>query len=203
MHAKYILLFLLIITFKFLSGQETDETFDGPSIKKEFALVAYFGGGITYYSAEPGVPVFGETDVNRNAPIGTLRVLWHPDHRLRVGIESGFTRFYSYTLSGINNARGRLELKAIPLLLEFSMTVYKNFHFYGGAGTYLLQTHLEYLGEVRSNFFSNGWMVGAAYVHPLSENVGLAAELKWLNAAETRDASFALQAQFVWKFYKW
>ena len=203
MHVKFSFILFIFLISADSFAQETEEAFDGPSTKKEFALVAYFGGGMNYYSATQGVPAFADIDVKKNAGIGTLRILWHPDHRLRVGIESGFTTFYSYKLSGVNSTTGSLKLNTIPLLLEFSMTVYKNFHFYGGAGTYLLTTRLEYLGEVKSHFFSNGWMLGIAYIYPLNDNLGIAGELKWLNAAETRDASFALQAQFVWRFYKW
>lgn len=203
MHVKFFILSFLFLSLHSFAQDVQEEVFDGPSPKKEFAIVAYFGGGLSYYTARPGIPSHSNADVKRHAPIGTLRVLWHPDHRLRVGIESGYTTFYSYTLSGINNTNGNLQLNAIPMLLEFSMTIYKNFHIYVGAGTYLLTTHLEYAGEVRSRFYSNGWMAGAAYIYPLNDNLGLAAELKWLNAAETRDAAFALQAQFVWKFYKW
>ena len=187
----------------FVQAQEAPaETFDGPSPKEEFALVAYIGGGIANYYSEPGSPAFADATVKINNPVTTLRILWHPDHRLRVGIETGFTTFYSYKLTA-NSNKGKLELNAIPLLLEFSMTIYKNFHLYAGAGTYLLRSHLEFAGEVNSKFFSNGWMLGAAYIYPLSDRIGIAAEAKWLNAAETRDASIGAQAQLVWKFYKW
>ena len=200
MYAKLFFSFLFLVFFNYLFAQE--EVFDGPAPNEEFALVAYFGGGMSFYSSTPGSPAVIDAVITRNLPIGTLRILWHPDHRLRVGIESGYTTFYSYDLSG-TSGRGKLELNVIPMLLEFSMTVYKNFHVYGGAGTYLLISHLDFAGEVNSKFFSNGWMVGASYVQPINDRLGAAAEVKWLNAAETRDASICLQAQLVWKFYKW
>ncbi|MGI8891953.1 MAG: hypothetical protein ACR2GN_00700 [Bacteroidia bacterium] len=200
MYNKLLLSIFLLITINNTLAQ--DEAFEGPTPDDEFALVAYFGGGMSFYSSTPGTPAFSDILINKKSPIGTLRVLWHPDHRLKVGIETGYTTFYSYSLAG-SSSRGKVELNVIPLLLEFSMTVYRNFHVYAGGGTYLLRSHLEFLGEVNSNFFSNGWMLGAAYIYPLNDNLGLAGEIKWLNAAETRDASICLQAQFVWKFYKW
>ena len=202
MYNKIIYLFSFLIPLISFSQEVPEEVFDGPSPKQEFALVAYAGFGLSHYYSEPGSPAFTDASVKLSNPIGTLRILWHPDHRLRVGIESGFTTFYSYELTG-NGNRGLLEYSAIPLLLEFSMTIYKNFHVYGGAGTYLLRSHLNFLGEVDSKFFSNGWMLGAAYVYPVTDRVGVAAEAKWLNAAETRDATIAGQVQLVWKFYKW
>lgn len=198
----YVKIFLLLILFAAANCFAQEQTFDGPTPNQEFALVAYFGGGISYYSATPGTPAYTDADYNQKSAIGTLRILWHPDHRLRLGIETGYTTFYSYSLIG-NGQRGTVELNAIPMLIEFSMTAYRNFHVYGGAGTYLLISHLDFHGKVKSKFFSNGWMLGAAYVYPLNDLLGVAAEVKWLNAAETRDASICLQAQFVWKFYKW
>jgi hypothetical protein len=33
--------------------------------------------------------------------------------------------------------------------------------------------------------------------------VGIAAEAKWMNAFESRDAVLGLQAQFVYKLFQW
>jgi hypothetical protein len=33
--------------------------------------------------------------------------------------------------------------------------------------------------------------------------MGIAAELKYINAVESQDGAITLQVQFVWNFYEW
>jgi len=167
-----------------------------------YALVAYIGGGMSRFVGTAGSPPGFNTSINRNSPSGTFRLMWHPDHLLRVGIESGWTGFYKYKVQG-GTYTAKLNHTATPILIVFSMPVTKRLSLFAGTGTYLVTSYLDYVGKVQSSAFSLGFMASAMYVVPLSERVSLAGEFKWLNARETKDTSLSLQLMAIWKLYQW
>jgi hypothetical protein len=198
-----ITLFLVAATLS-TSLAQTDEFPDSTAVPKgEYALVVYAGGGFSYYSTKIGYPDgMQNVNTNRMGFPASVRIMWHPDHKLRVGIESGWTTMYSYT-SQINGSDAQVYLSAVPILLVWSMPIVKRVHLFAGTGTYLINSHLEYEGKTNVNTLSMGWMVAGSYIQPINKNLGLATEVKWMNATETADANLTLQLQLVWKFYRW
>jgi hypothetical protein len=169
----------------------------------DYALVAYVNGGVGYYLTIAGVPSYLQPKITKLSPVTTLRVLWHPDHRIRVGIETGYLTFLSYTLTDSAGNKGKLRLDATPLLAEWSMALSKRFNVFAGSGIYFLTTRLDYAGKTTSDKVSLGWMAAVSYVQPVIKDLGIGLELKWLDAAETTDGSISMQLSLVWKFLKW
>jgi hypothetical protein len=131
-----------------------------------------------------------------------LRIMWHPDHLLRLGIETGYVPFYTYKIDdGVN--KGKMTMSAVPLLISWSMPVKKKFNVFVEYGLFLMNSTLDYLGTAKSSTNSLGYAVAANYIHPVSDNLGLAAEIKWMKATETKDEIISAQVQLVWKFFKW
>jgi hypothetical protein len=83
------------------------------------------------------------------------------------------------------------------------MAVTKRLNLFAGSGVYFLRTNLDYRGKTTADKLSIGWMAAASYIYPLSANVGLGSELKWMNASETSNGIVSLQLQLVWKFLNW
>jgi hypothetical protein len=129
--------------------------------------------------------------------------MWHPDHLLKVGLETGHMTFYSYTFKDSSGVSGKAKLYAIPVLIEWTMAVTKRLNLFAGSGVYFLRTNLDYQGRTVSPKLSIGWMAAGSYIHPLSSTVGLGTEVKWMDAAETNNGIVSLQLQLVWKFLKW
>jgi hypothetical protein len=194
---KYIFLLLLAFVFCRQASAQTEITPE----RNPYHLVLYTGPGMSYYSAKPGVPDELNTKVTRFGPSYSVRVMWHPDHLLRFGIESGWTTFYKWKMNGPESAM--LKLTAIPILAEWSMPIGKHINIFAGTGTYFVKSKLDFAGAVSSTTMSIGWMLAGSYIRPVTDRLSLAAELKWLNAAETNDAVMNLQIQLVWKFLKW
>lgn len=173
------------------AGEPSDST---------YAVVAYIGGGFSRYlpsvSGPPDIPI----DVSRLGPAGTIRVMWHPNYRVRLGVETGWTKFYSYTLQA--QPSGKLYLSGVPLLVVWSMQVL-NVDLFLGTGYYRLNSNLDYQGTVNASTWSLGWMAAASYTHPLSEKLGVAGEVKWMNATEHELATLTIQAQLVWRVFEW
>lgn len=172
-----------------------------PHADSAFALVITAGGGLSRYVTAINTPAGVRASIRRSGAAFTLRALWYPDHLLRVGIETGWVRFFSYTLHGA--ADGNLYLSAAPLLLVFSMPLNDRMNAYLGVGGYFVSSKLDFGSVVRTTEFSQGWMLGASYHLPLGEDTGIAAEAKWYNASQFEDGSFSLQATFVWRALEW
>ncbi|GAA4415872.1 hypothetical protein GCM10023187_46780 [Nibrella viscosa] len=175
---------------------------DSPQTER-FALVVYAGSGLSVYSAP--IQVADGLQQVRTSRLGvpaTVRLMWHPDHRLRIGIESGWTTMYAY--SALADARpARVYVSAIPVLLVYSMPVTRRIALFGGTGAYVLNSTLRYGDAVRTNAVSLGWMVAGQFTQPISRSLGVAVELKWHDATQTNDTNFALELQLVWRAYRW
>jgi len=181
---------------------ENKKDIDSAKKSGEFALVAYVGGGISFFTGNAGTPAGLTSNITTTNPIGSIRIMWHPDHLLRVGLESGWHNFYSYSAEN-NSVKGKVNVQSIPILLVFSMPVFNRFNIFAGPGSYLITSKLNYRGEVKSTRLSLGWMAAVSYVYPLNDKLGIAGEFKWLNSWETKDQSLILQIQLKWKFLTW
>lgn len=172
-----------------------------PHPDSTFALYLTGGAGATRYVAAINTPAGIRASVHAGGAAFTVRAMWYPDHLLRIGVETGWARFFSYTLHGA--ADGNLYTSATPLLLVFSMPVTERLNAYVGGGGYFVSSKLDFEGVVKETEFSEGYMIGASYHFPLSATLGLGAELKWYNASEFEDGTFTAQATVVWRCLAW
>jgi hypothetical protein len=167
----------------------------------EYSLIGYTGGGISFFAGDAGTPSDLNTELSKTKPIGTLRLMWQPDHLLSVGLETGVTNFYSYKIQ--DNVNAEVQVKAVPFLIVFSMPLAKNLRIFAGPGGYFITSKLNYQQETNSNTFSLGWMIAGSYSYPISKACDIATEFKWLNARETKDGSLSLQVLLKWKILTW
>ncbi len=178
-----------------------------------YAVVLTLGGGLSYYSTHIGVPAgLNNVSASRFGIPATLRAMWYPDHRLRIGLETGWTTMYSYKATAAGE-RSQVYVSAIPMLVIFSMplawlsgterSLARRLSLTGGTGAYLTHSYLNYGGEVNTNRLSLGWMAAGSYTQPISRRFRVATELKWYSVTTTQDAAFALQLQLVWRALSW
>jgi hypothetical protein len=198
---KFILVLALQVVAVAVFAQQ--EFTSRPIGRGRYSLVAYAGGGMGYHLSNDGAPSYLKPTLQRWNPGATLRILWHPDHLLKAGWETGYVRFYSYDLKDSANRPGKVALDAIPVLLEFSMSLKNRLNIFAGSGVYFLRTKLDYKGKVTSNKMSVGWMAAASYIQPLGKRTGLGTEVKWFYAAETTRGTIYGQLQWVWRFLEW
>jgi len=209
-HSKITLLVLLVTCLASRPVQAQDTTVlskDSIEVnvqqKGQYAFVLYGGGGISSYVGPIGAPGLGAPGaVQRNHPAGTVRIMWHPDHLLRVGIESGYVTFYDYTVQN-GATKGKVRLSGIPVLLVWSMALSKRFNVFAGVGSYFMATDLTYKDKVRSSTLALGINASVNYVQPITPKLGIAAELKWIDATQTKDYAMSAQLMLVWKFLEW
>lgn len=118
-----------------------------------YNLVITVGGGISYYPKHIGIPAtLDQTNNGRWGVPLTIRAMWYPDHRLRAGIETGWTTLYSYR-GRVNGERARVYVSGVPMLLVFSMplawlsgterSLTRRLAITGGTGAYLINSRLN------------------------------------------------------------
>ncbi len=165
--------------------------------------MVYAGLGTSFYANKLNSPVgLDDKQLLRWSVPFSLRVMWQTDHRMRLGIETGYLSMYSY--QGVREGDlAKVRVSATPILAVFSMSVVKRFALYAGTGPYRINSNLSYDGLTRGTTYSLGWMAAATYTQPLGKNIGLAAELKWYDASQTNDACFLAQATLVWRALTW
>jgi hypothetical protein len=199
---KKIVLFFFFL-FYLLKSYGQEEFSSQPTRRAQYAWVATFSGGAGYYVSNKGVPQYLSRNISNLSHVATFRLMWHPDHLLKVGLETGHLTFYTYRFRDSVNTEGIVKLSAIPVLFEWNMAVTKRLNLFAGSGVYFLNTNLDYRGKTTSRKLSIGWMAAGSYIIPLSANTGLGTEVKWMNAAETSNGILSLQLQLVWKFLNW
>lgn len=202
MYRNSILIFLLLATIFNKSVAQVDFKQEKLPRRKP-AFVLHVGGGLSSYTGNIDIRSISlPGSITRNTAAATARLMWYPRYRLRLGIETGYFNFYSYKIQN-GNKKGTVNLQAIPVLIVWSMQVVKRVNIFAGFGSYRLNTHLNYSGKVNTHSWVLGSNVAVSYTLPVSKRAGIAAEAKWMNAFESRDAALSLQAQFVYKLFQW
>lgn len=203
----------LLVTRSTVNGQPVQMPDSIATQRGPYTIVVTAGGGLSYYSTHLGVPdAIEQKHLSRFGVPGSLRVMWYPDHRLRVGLETGWTTMYSYR-GQVANDPVRVYMSAVPVLLVFSMplawlkgtdrTLTRRLAVTAGTGAYLNYTRLNYAGTVTTNTTSLGWMAAASYTYPIGRRFRVAGELKWFDAVAAENAAFTAELQLVWRAFSW
>lgn len=184
-----------------------------PARRGPFNLVVTAGGGLSYYATHLRVPAtLEQTRVSRFGVPASLRVMWYPDHRLRMGLETGWTTMYSYR-GQVSGEKAHVYVSMVPILMVFSMplawlsgterSLLRRVSVSAGTGVYINHSRLDYAGTVQANSNSLGWMAAASYTYPLGKRFRVAGELKWFDAVAVENAAFTAELQLVWRAFSW
>ena len=211
----YILLWFvgLLTTGLTASGQQSVQVDSINAKRGPYTIVVSAGGGLSYYSTHLGIPnTLEQAHLSRFGVPGSLRLMWYPDHRLRMGLETGWTTMYSYR-GLVANESAHVYVSTVPVLLVFSMplawlrgtdrSLTRRLAVTAGTGVYVNYSRLDYAGVVTSYTISPGWMAAASYTYPIGRRFRVAGELKWFDAVATENAAFTAEIQLVWRAFSW
>jgi opacity protein-like surface antigen len=146
--------------------------------------------------------------LNKNGYSGTIRVMWQPEHLLRVGLETGYYRLYSIAQNNIQTEFGPTDaqssLDAYPLVLNWAMQIIHNLEIFAGIGTTFLKTSFKSFGvEVNSTQLSTSYIIGGTYTYDIADKIKLGGELKYYRINKIEDGTLTLQFMFVYKLFDW
>jgi len=167
-----------------------------------YAWILYAGGGYTRNISEFD---FKPEGLLQNGFTGTLRVMWKPEHLLRVGFETGYHFVYGSEVETFTNEFGtsdaQTSLFVMPILLVFSMPVIDRFDVWLGVGAGLLTSHVEFFGETTdADSFTPYLYAGASYLYPIARDLRLGGEVRYVYMERFRDQNISVQLMMSWQF---
>lgn len=195
---KAKILFTALISIAISSdcfAQEADTT---------YKVNVIVGLGYSYF-----ITSLAELDgLNPHSFNATAKIMWQPEHLLRVGIESGYLSFYSYRQTGFKSDYGTTDVKsslsAVPIILVFAMELFDNLEVSSGVGIYFLLSEIDsYNNKVSSSVFSNGYYTSLSYFLPMNHDISIGGELKYYYLSKIEDADLSLQLTLKYSFLEY
>lgn len=128
----------------------------------------------------------------------SLKFFWEPEHRLSLGLETGYYRMYKVK----GEYGGHVSMASVPLLLNIRMRVVDHFYLSAGAGLALMFNQVKGVGtDISSTILSlSNYQFSGSYIYPLNRHWHVGGELKFLNFQKSADWIYTLQAVCAVKF---
>jgi hypothetical protein len=137
-------------------------------------------------------------EIRKNKIALSFRAQWLTEYILSVGIESGYLGIANLKTQDIN-----ADLDAYPLLLFFSYGL-KPVSINTGIGYYYINSIiLDNTGESKSNSFEFGYMASVQYNYQLTKKLGIGAEAKFYNIAESSKSLITFMANINYVLFEW
>jgi hypothetical protein len=135
--------------------------------------------------------------------IFTFRVMWEPEHLMRIGLESGFIHLYYLetkvydTMFGSTNAM--INMSSIPIMAVFTMEIVNNLEIIGGVGGFIIISEVSSFDNYTlSTSWSNAYELGLAYLHPINDKLKIGAEIKsyYISHLQNYDATIQFSVKY-------
>ena len=195
MKTKLFIGFLCFLSH-YLIAQKTWNTRD--SVARGVSITV--GTGISHYintlQDDPN-----RTALQQNFSCSSFRFMWEPEHRLSLGIETGYYKIYEVQLSD-NKQVNTASLSVIPILLRVQMRVFRRFYTSVATGISLHHSLVDALGnysDSKTMAFSN-LQFSVGYIYPVTKQFGVGLEAKFLSENKTEDMVLSFEAVARYQF---
>jgi hypothetical protein len=181
-----------IILSLFLSAPAFSQKADSLKIKRNYYSLA-IGAGWAHYINSLEI---GKDEATINSVGISLKFYWEPEHRLSLGLESGFYRLYKVRSKTYTDIQGQATMSAMPLLLVVRMRILDHFYLSAGGGLALMFNKVTGIdNQINSNILSmSNYQFSGSYLYPLSKHWQVGGEFKVLNFGKASDWMYTLQA---------
>ena len=188
------LMFLIIFLVLVLNTQAISQT---------YYLNLEAGVGYARYITD-----MNQSGLNQNGIISSFRVMWQPEHLLRIGLESGYNSLFSYSESNIDSEFGTTDanssVTSIPLFFVVSMQIIPEIDISAGIGPSFLKTSFDAFGwQSTSSQVSTSYYVATRYYYPLNQKLSLGGELRWYQIQKLDDSTLSLQLFLSYPILSW
>jgi hypothetical protein len=177
---------LTAVLLCFMSLQVTAQM-DG-TMKHRFTI--YGGVGPNYYFNN--LAIF-KNNVNELNYSFVGRIMWEPEHRLSLGIETGYYRLYTLNFNG--PAQSRVVNSAVPIQVVIGMRIHKVFYTNLSMGLSILTNDVttNFTGDFDAKAVSAAdFTLTLGYKKMLGERFSLGAETKVFYSSHAVDGNVAL-----------
>ncbi|MCX6136318.1 MAG: outer membrane beta-barrel protein [Ignavibacteriales bacterium] len=199
--AKY---FLIGVVYSLCTSSIAQAEAPGTDSTTLFHIAVEGGGGYTRpISTHP----YSSHGLTEGGASFLLRVRWGSSNRVGLALESGYlpvsASHYTTDAPGIGSLHVDAQLSTIPLLLLFSLQRY-GVLIHLGAGYYRLRSWVNVDNETTtSTEWDFGVSAGVGAVFPISDNVGIGAEIGWRNISEQQISLVSLAVRVSWRLVRW
>lgn len=177
-------------------------------IEKSRKIKFIGGGGYgLFFNPLSGSYEYG-TKIIRPAFSGKL--LWEPEYRLSVGIESGYFYLYSTNFNTDTESEESMiyDLSIIPLFLSISMKIFNRFEINFATGwsslIYNIKTYSTNNYITKGHIYSmSNFSAGCSYYFPISDNLKLGAEIKYFYIGKTDNMHLSALINLSYDLFTW
>ncbi len=132
----------------------------------------------------------------------SLKFFWEPEHRLSLGLETGYYKLFMAKGQLTDNTTGQVDRSVIPLIFLIRMRIIDNVHL--GIGTGLALIMNKTVGGkqkvVTETISLSNFELSGAYIYPLSKHWLVGGEVKLLYFGNTEDNMYTIQATCAVRF---
>lgn len=138
----------------------------------------------------------GNGDVRLDFAGTSLKFFWEPEHRLSLGLETGYYKIFKITAEVSPGVTGESNMKMVPLLLVARMRIVDHFYLSAAPGLALLFTDVKGVGEdaTTTQFSLSAFQASASYLYPVSKRFDIGGVFEFLAVGKTNDYLYTLQA---------
>lgn len=193
---KSLILALMCFLGHFSVAQNTWNTRD--SVARGVSI--YVSTGISHYINTLQIDP-SRVGLKQNFSCSSFKFMWEPEHRLSLGVETGYYKVYEVQLvegKDTNTA----SLSVIPILFCVQMRILKRFFASVSTGISIHHSEVNYLNnhaESQTMAFSN-LMFSTGYIYPVTKQFGLGLKAQFLSENKTEDGILSLQAVVRYQF---
>lgn len=166
------------------------------------------GGGYGYYFNT--FSNVSNDDIAIYKPNFSAKLIWQPEYKLRIGIESGYYPIYSTSKFQTDNNTIQLttHLDVIPFFFNISMVLHKNLEASFATGwasmKYFISSKNGRRGSVTGSTMSKyNILVGLNYYLPIGKRIDIGTEVKYLYLGKTLDNHMSVTISMSYKIFSW
>lgn len=137
----------------------------------------------------------GDDDIRQNFAGVSLRFFWEPEHRLALGLESGYYKLFKTKNQVTNDVYAEVDRVVIPMLLLVRMRIVDNVYLGIGMGLTQIrnQTIVENDKVITKTLSLSNFEVSASYLYPMGKRWKIGGEAKVFSFGNLNDWMYSLQ----------
>jgi hypothetical protein len=138
----------------------------------------------------------GDQKIQNNFAGVSFKFFWEPEHRLSLGLESGYYKLFKVTNQINADTSVQIDRAVVPLLLLVRMRIVDNVYLGAGMGIAIITNTASGVSQkivTKTNSLSNFELSGS-YIYPLSKHWRVGGEFKGFHFGSLNDWMYSIQA---------
>ncbi|MCX6303767.1 MAG: hypothetical protein NT040_02255 [Bacteroidetes bacterium] len=139
---------------------------------------------------------YGVQKIRKDFAGVSFRFLWEPEHRLSLGLETGYYKLFRVTNQLNADTSVHIDRVVVPMLLFVRMRIVDHVYLGAGLGLAIITNKAAGAGQeiaTKTTSFANFEFSGA-YVYPLSKHWNVGGEFKMFHFGALDDWMYSIQA---------